>query len=351
MLRPRSRPAHLPLRTGEARAPRGLSFGTGGLLLSLLGPLPLSLLACAHQPAAPATTGVVVDPAPAHVTPHGDLGILRHRAAMGLAGDVRAELAPRLAAIPNNSPDPGRDALRGLAIELALVQGDVATAGSELERLDRAVQGLGERASPELRAQTAVLRGAWLFDAKRYADARSIHLRALMALDRGDPGDPDLRPLTGTALRALARDQLALGEAETAVTTLGRAIEIHRDSPESHIELHEDLLLAVDVMLAVKQAQEAVIVASDAYNQALSKFGPETLPHAEALLMVGAATLASGDPGAASSVIGDAREILDKLQAERSDPRFPISARALRRYELLAQAVAKLPPAQPSPPA
>ena len=299
----------------------------------------LGLAACAHQAAAPATTGVVVDPGPAHVTPHGDLEILRHRAAMGLAGDVRAELAPRLAAIASDAPDPGRDALRGLAIELALVQGDVDAAGSELERLDRAVQGLGERASVELRARTAVLRGAWLFDAQRYADARSSHLRALSALDRGEPPTT----LTGTALRALARDQLALGEAETAVNTLGRAIEIHRDTPDAHIELHEDLLLAVDVMLAVKQAQEAVIVASDAYNQALSKFGPETLPHAEALLMVGAATLASGDPGAASSVIGDAREILDKLQAERNDPRFPISARALRRCDDLAAAVAKLP--------
>jgi hypothetical protein len=102
-------------------------------------------------------------------------------------------------------------------------------------------------------------------------------------------------------------------------------------------------------MIAVKQADEAVIVASDAYNQALSKFGPDTLPHAEALLVVGAATLASGDRDAARTVFGDAREILDKLQAERSDPRFPISARALQRSEALALALAQ--PAAPAKPA
>lgn len=318
-------------RTGQQH----LSFRSGASLRALLFAAPL--LACAAAPAT-RTTGVVLDPEPAHVTPFGDLEILRHRAAMGLAGDVRAELASRLvSAGDGTAPDPGRDALRGLAIELALIQGDDEAARSELERLDRAVLGLGERASAELRARSALLRGTWLFAGQRYADARSSHLRALVALDQGSkPG-----PLTGAALRALASDQLALGEAETAVSTLGRAIEIHRDSPDAHIDLYEDLLLAVDVMIALEQADEAVIVASDAYNQALSKFGPDTLPHAEALLVVGAATLASGDRGAATSVFADARVILDQLQAGRSDPRFPISARALARSVALAAALAR----------
>jgi len=298
-----------------------------------------ALTACAGTTTTP-TTGVVVDPEAPQVTPHGDLEILRHRAAIGLAADVRAELAPRLASAGDRpEPDPGRDALRALAIELALVQGDAEAAKAELERLERTIATQGQAASTELRALAATLRGAWLFDARRYTDARSSHLRALVALEQ--KGERAQRPAQkGAALRALARDQLALGEAETAVTTLGKAIELHRDDPEAHIELHEDLLLAVDVMIAVKQPDEAVIVSSDAYNQALSKFGSDTLPHAEALLMVGAATLAKGDRSAAGSVLGDARVILDKLQSERSDPRFPISARAIRRSDELMQALA-----------
>jgi len=312
------------------RSERNMSLRAGVLAILLSG--------CATA-ATPATTGVVIDPEAPPVTPHGDLEILRHRAAIGLAADVRAELAPRLASAGDRpGPDPGRDALRALAIELALVQGDADAARTELERLDRTIATQGENASAELRALAATLRGAWLFDARRYADARSSHMRALVALDK-IAARPQSATQKGAALRALARDQLALGEAETAVDTLGKAIEIHRDSPEAHIELHEDLLLAVDVMIALKQPDEAVIVSSDAYNQALAKFGSDTLPHAEALLMVGAATLAKGDRSAAGSVIADARAILDKLQSERSDPRFPISARALRRSDDLMQAL------------
>ena len=319
-----------------------MSLRTGVLAALLPAVFAAVFGACASAPATP-TTGVVIDPEAPQVTPHGDLGILRHRAAIGLTADVRAELAPRLAAVADRpGPDPGRDALRALAIELALIQGDADAARAELDRLDRTIAGQGERASAELRALAATLRGAWLFDAHRYADARSSHLRALVALDQ-QPPDPQGAAQKGAALRALARDQLALGEAEAAVNTLGKAIELHRDSPEAHIELHEDLLLAVDVMIAVQQPDEAVIVSSDAYNQALSKFGSDTLPHAEALLLVGAATLAKGDRSAAASVISDARAILDKLQSERSDPRFPISARALRRSDDLMQALAASP--------
>jgi len=328
-------------RTGaESAAPAApdLSPGTGRKLA-----LALALVAtpaCARA-TTPATTGVVVDPPAPYVTPAGDLVILRHRAAMGMTGAVRAELAPRLASA-GDAPgaDPGRDALRGLAIELALVQGDAEAAARELDRLERAVLDLGDGAPAQLRGLSAMLRGTWLFDQARYVDARSSHLRALAALERREPTGVQ----TGVALRGLARDQLALGEARTAVDTLARAIQIHTDQPEAHIELHEDLLLAVDVMIALQQKDEAVIVASDAYNQALNRFGSDTLPHAEALLMVGAATLASGDRGAAETVIGDARVILDRLQAERSDPRFPVSVRAVRRCAALTEMLARLTP-------
>lgn len=367
--RPRDRPAsHLTDRPGDSRLsqkpgdmntprPPGLALPTARVtrvnritsparitrpaaripLLTALTLFTALLPACAHT-TTPATTGVQLDPAPPHVTPYADLQILRHRAAMGLTDVVRAELGPRIAGT-DSSPDPGRDALRVLAIELALVQGDQTAARGELERLELAVQTLGDHASPELRARSAVLRGAFLFAERRFADARSSHLRALVALEQPGPNTA----FKGTALRALARDQLALGESESAVSTLGRAIEIHRESKDAYIELHEDLLLAVDVMLALKQPNEAVIIASDAYNQALTGFGPDTLPHAEALLVVGSATLASGDRDAARTLVDDARQILERLQKERSDTRLPVSSRALERCDELSAALAASP--------
>jgi hypothetical protein len=60
--------------------------------------------------------------------------------------------------------------------------------------------------------------------------------------------------------------------------------------------------------------------------------------------MVGAATLVSGDREAARTVVNDARVILDRLQAERGDPSFPVSARALRRSAALFAALAATPP-------
>ncbi|MBA3547824.1 MAG: hypothetical protein H0T76_15180, partial [Nannocystis sp.] len=164
-------------------------------------------------------------------------------------------------------------------------------------------------------------------------------------LERDAPGSIE----TGDALRGLAGDQLALGEAPAAQLTLGRAIEIHTNQAEAHIELHEDLLLAVDLMIALEQKDEAIIVASDAYSQALSRFGADTLPHAEALLMVGAATMISGDRDAALTVVNDARVILERLQSERSDPSFPVSARALRRSAALVAALSS--PVAPTRPA
>ena len=257
---------------------------------------------------------------------------------MGMAGDVRALLTPRLATAGDDPrSDPGRDALRGLAIELALMQGDAEGARRELDQLDRSLQN--ERASPASRARSAQLRGTWLYDQQRYVDARSSHLRALATLERDAPTSVE----TGVALRGLAGDQLALGEAQTALTTLSRAIEIHTKQVEAHIDLHEDLLLAVDLMIALEQKDEAIIVASDAYTQALNQFGADTLPHAEALLMVGAATLIAGDREASRTVVNDARIILDRLQSERSDPSFPVSARALRRSAALLTALGPPP--------
>ncbi len=308
--------------------------------LVLVASLGCCVVGCART-TIPATTGVVVDPAPDVVTPHGDLEILRHRAAMGLVGEVRAELGSRLAGAATDLPDPGRDALRSLAIELALIQGDAVAAQRELTQLDHSLDGLGPRAEPELRARRAVLHGSLLYAQRRYDDARASHLRALSALE----GQNTAPTIKGTAMRALARAQLAMGDAHAAMATLAVAIAVHRDDASAHIELHEDLILAVDVMLAVNETNEAVIIAGDAYNQALTRFGPDTLPHAEALLMVGAATLAGGDVIAASSVISDAREILDKLQAERSDPTLPVSVRALLRSAALVEALPTPAPA------
>lgn len=290
--------------------------------------------ACARTPTP--VTNVVVDPEPADVTPAGDLEILRYRAAMGMAGDVRAELTPRIASAGDTAgPDPGRDALRGLAIELALVQGDGEAARTQLDRLRRDITSLGELATAEDRAHLAVLHGTWLYDQGKYADARGSHLRALANLDGPAAGNP----LVGTALRGLASDMLALGDAKGAIATLNRAIEIHTDARDAHIELHEDLLLAVDVMIALDQPDEARILAGEAYNQALKQFGPDTLPHAEALLQVGAASLAAEDHTAGSSVVTDAGAIFEKLQAARSDPSFPVSARVVRRLFALRTAL------------
>ncbi len=288
--------------------------------------------ACARSQITP-TTNVVVDPEPAEVTPSGDLEILRFRAAMGMAGDVRAELTPRIASA-GDRPDRGRDALRRLAIQLALVQGDGEAARTQLAQLSRDITSLGTQATAEDRAQLDLLSGRWLHEQGKYADARGKHLRALANID--GPADSSL---IGTALRGLADDMLALGDAKGALATLSRALEIHTNASDAAIELHEDLLLAVDVMIALDQPDEARILAGDAYNQALKQFGPDTLPHAEALLQVGAASLAAEDKTAGASVVADAGAIFDKLQSERTDPRFPVSARVVRRLFALRTAL------------
>lgn len=340
-LSPRTAAPTAPTATGARES--NLSPRTAAPFIPFLRFSLIALLlapACARQATTP-PTNVVVDPEPPHSTPAGDLEILRMRAAMGMAGDVRAELAPRIAgAGDDRGPDPGRDALRTLAIELALVQGDAEAARTHLDRLRRDVDDLGERATPEDRAHLAMLDGTWLHHQGKYADARSSHLRALADLD-ARPGTP----LVGAALRGLAGDLLALGDPTGAVSTLGRAIEIHTNAVGAAIELHEDLLLAVDVMIALQQPDEARIVAGQAYDQALKQFGADTLPHAEALVQVGAASLYARDAIAGASVLADAAEIVDALQAARIDPRLPVSARAVRRLAALRAALPREPDA------
>lgn len=298
--------------------------------------LPLILLAAAlpagcAKPATVATT-VVVDPQAPAETPSADLPILRQKAAMGRVDSVRAELAPRLAAAPEGTPDAGRDALRALAVELALVQDDQPAALRELAALARELDSLGERASREDRARWHTLHGACLFAQQRFAEARSQDLQALALLDLG----PDSTPLVGDALAGLARDQLALGEPDKALTSVRRALAVHKDS----LAVLADRVLAVDVMIALGEASEAVITAGKAYDDALLHVGPDTLAHAEALVAAAAATVASGDLEAARTFLTDAHEIWGALQAARTDPARPVDARLARRLAALDVALA-----------
>lgn len=303
------------------------------------GPLalpPLALAAalaggCATAPTTVATT-VVVDPQAPPETPSADLPILRQKAAMGRVDSVRAELAPRLAAAPAGSPDAGRDALRALAVELALVQDDQPAALRELAALARELDVLGDRASREDRARWHTLHGACLFAQQRFAEARSQDLQALALLDLG----PRSTPLVGDALAGLARDQLALGEPVKALTSVRRALAVHKDS----LAVLADRVLAVDIMIALGEPSEAVITAGKAYDDALLHVGPDTLAHAEALLAAASATLASGDHDAARSFLTDAHEIWSALQSARTDPERPVSVRVARRLAALDTALA-----------
>lgn len=313
-------------RTGaESAAPAApdLSPGTGRKLA-----LALALVAtpaCARA-TTPATTGVVVDPPAPYVTPAGDLVILRHRAAMGMTGAVRAELAPRLDAAPTAAPDQGRDALRAFAIELALLQGDQRAALRELQALSRDLDSLGADATPEERARWHMLHGSCLFAQQRFADARSQSLQALALVDTGPK-----TALVGDALSALARDQLALGDPLRALASIERALSVHKDI----LDRFEDRLLTVDIMLALGQPQEAVIAAGLLYDDAILHVGPDTLAHAEALAAVAAATMFSGDRDASRTLFTDARAIFGELQAARSDTDLPVSARLQTRLAAL----------------
>lgn len=293
-------------------------------------PLLLPLLAGCARPASAVATSVVVDPQAAPETPAGDLPILRQKAAMGRVDAVRAELAPRLAAASAGPRDRGRDALRALALELALAQDDQPAALEQLAALARALDDLGEQAGREERARWHMLHGACLFAQQRYADARGQDLQALALLDPG----PEI-PLVGDVLAGLARDQLALGDPARALESVRRAMSVHKDS----LALLADRVLAVDIMIALGEASEAVITAGKAYDDALLHVGPDTLAHAEALVAAASATLASGDLDASRSFLTDAHEIWAALQADRTDTSRPVSARLERRLAALGAAL------------
>jgi tetratricopeptide (TPR) repeat protein len=269
---------------------------------------------------------VVLDPGAPAATASDDLPLLRQKAAMGLVDVVRAELAPRLEGARGSGPDAGRDALRALAIELALRQDDQPAALRELQVLARDLDHLGERATGAERARWHILHGALLGAQQRFAEARGQNLEALAALDlTREPG------LAGDAFRGLARQQLALGQPERALESVRRALAVHKD----RLALIEDGVLAVDVLVALGQPLEAVITAGKLYDDAIADVGPATLAHAEALAAVATATFASGDRDAARSFFADASKIWGDLQAARTDPRLPVSARLERRlYEL-----------------
>ncbi|PCC72479.1 hypothetical protein SAMN02745121_01656 [Nannocystis exedens] len=265
---------------------------------------------------------VVLDPAGPEPTAIGDLPILRQKAAMGLVDVVRAELVPRLAEAPDAGPDPGRDALRALAIELALRQDDQPAALKQLQVLARDLDRLGPRASGAERARWHILHGALLSAQQRYAEARGQDLEALAAIDlTREPG------LAGDAFRGLAREQLALGQPDKALESVRRAMAVHKDS----LDRFEDGVLAVDILLAAGQPVEAVIAAGKLYDDAIATVGPSTLAHAEALAAASSATFASGDLEAAITFLADARKIWGELQAARSDPSLPLSAHLERR--------------------
>lgn len=280
---------------------------------------------------------VRVDPGAPVSTSVQDLPILRQKVAMGLVDAVRAELGPRLAATREGHVDPGRDTLRTLAVQLALVQGDREAALREMGALSRELDRLGARAPAEERARWHMLYSACLYEARSYSEARSHALQALALLTPG----PET-PLVADVLRELARDQLALGEGARALESLRRAMAGHKDS----LSRQDDLLLAVDVMIVLEQPQEAVITASQAYDAALEAVGPDTLAHAEALAVAAAATLASGDLEASRTFVTDAREIWGALQAARVDPNLPLSARLERRLLAVEEALSLAPAAK-----
>ncbi|MBZ5714558.1 tetratricopeptide repeat protein [Nannocystis pusilla] len=292
------------------------------------------------KPPAPAAPAVVLDPSSPEPTPAGDLPLLRQKAAMGLVDVVRAELGPRLADAGDAGPDPGRDALRAFAIELALRQDDQPAALQQLQVLARDLDRLGPRASGAERARWLILHGALLCAQQRYAEARGQSLEALAAIDLArEPG------LAGDAFRGLAREQLALGQPDRALTSVRRAMAVHKDS----LAVFEDGVLAVDILIAAGEPLEAVIAAGKLYDDAIAYVGPSTLAHAEALAAAAAATFASGDRDASSTFFADASKIWGELQATRSDLRLPLSARLERRLGELAHVLERSAPAPAEP--
>lgn len=311
--------------------------------LAALAALALAACAGARSPSAPPSESSaavhILDENPAPTDIH-DLELLRRRATMGHLDEVREAIAPRLASASKTAPDAGRDALRRLSIEMALTQGDARTAATQLTLLERDVGRLGPAASPEERAIVALLYSDLAFRANHLGDARTWSLRALSLLEGS------ASPLLGDARRVLARNLLALGNPTQALELVEQARTELRQSREAEEgDRQELLLLRVDILLALHFVDEAVIAASDAYDGAIEHFGGDSLPHAEALLAVAAATYAAGSLDAAASMFVDARVIFDDLQAARpASASFPVSERLALRIEQLAA----LMPAGPS---
>ena len=88
---------------------------------------------------------------------------------------------------------------------------------------------------------------------------------------------------------------------------------------------------------------EAVIAAGEVYDGAIERFGGESLPHAEALLAVAAATYASGSESAARSMFTDAKEIFWEVQTKQPPSPFPVSERLVRRLNQMGQLLPEAP--------
>jgi len=312
------------------------------------------LASCAGRRAstvdAPTKELFVIDDNPTPTDVH-DIELLRHRATMGQHAEVRELIRERLEAASPTAPDPGRDALRRLTIELALTEGDASTAAKQLTILEGDIDRLGPAASPESRAIVALLYSDLAYRGNYFIDARKWSLRAVSLLEGSDS------PLSGDALTTLARCQLALNNPTQALEVLSEATRnLERGSRVEYADLHEALLLKVDVLLALRMASEAIIAAGAAYDGAVEIYGGESLPHAEALLAVAAASYAAGSDEAARSMLDDARELFVDIQAKQ--PSFPVSERLHLRLsqltELLSEAESggstksAAPPASPS---
>ncbi len=308
---------------------------TPRLLFAALG---LVLIAgCAKKPTthaeSPTKELFVVDDNPNPTDVH-DIELLRHRATMGQHAEVRELIRERLDAASPTAPDSGRDALRRLTIELALTEGDARTAAKQLTILEGDVDRLGPAASPESRAIVALLYSDLAYRGNYFVDARKWSLRAVSLLEGSGS------PLEGDALTTLARSQLALNNPTQALEVLSEATRnLESSSKVEYGHLHEALLLKVDVLLALRMASEAIIAAGVVYDGAVEIYGGESLPHAEALLAVAAASYAAGSDEAARSMLDDAKEIYVDIQSKQSS--FPVSERLHLRLSQLSELLAE----------
>lgn len=271
-----------------------------------------------------------------------DLDELRSRAAKGEVAVVRGVLGPRLDQLKLNRRDPGRDALRRLAIELALVQGDTGSARYQIGVLEADFRQMGKDAQPADAALLFMLHAQLRLRDGDFQAANKMCVHALELV-----GD-ETSSIRGDVLRVYARTSLVLADPSLAMSAVEQALIDHSQvlRHETLIDLHEDQLLRVEILMAQQQPVEAVIAAGDLYHGAIDLFGPDTLPHAEALVLASAASLAAGDSEAAHQFFLDARELLLALQASQGRTEFPVSQRLLVRIQELTKAFAQ--PAAPA---